>query len=957
MAAKMGDAHVTVETTASELTFYPGAAMAWQALTDLTYESASDLIVWRLDAGGVPTTLLARDIDYAVTGNGEIAQGQIKALSARPTSEQWLIRRETQLTQSRAYPAHQPFPSSATGKAFDKLTRIVQELKRGIAAITSRALLAPEGETLGTLPNRFARANKLQGYDGFGAPALYPQGVVDPALWQRFNGAYADAVLASEYGSVEAAHTAAVLAGKKRVVVPGLAWVANGTVTTFTLPIEFIGGATCRANGFALTLAAGFRAGDYDNLFLPSDAGRLTFPVWQRLTPFHFGAKGDYVSSASPGTDDGDALNAWAAELCWRVMPPAVFGTTKTIFLNGDLPASAKYGIFAEAGAEIVQRTDNIPVMAFYGARGTWRFPKLSFMVQQPNTNRSAIGLLCATNPTGPGNGFYMANVPHLHVNQAAIGVFFPKAINSTAAEAAAAGSNTVKVAHAQTIANGGYPWVTGMYVQIYLDNGTYHTTRITGVATDVLTLRDPIPAGRNVAIGNRVAVSPSVLVGAGATGASPVRFSNTWSYVFIENPSQFGWVCTGTGTNDVFLNRYINFQPAPIQWQQVPQAVSAIWEENRNGDKHVMTNIEHFNFSSHGWYVNADSVDLGFIHFEANRMKSNATGLIAGPTRNLSVDTVQVTYCAFLSEDLAGSTAGIFCPTAASDATRLGANKGTWRVGCLDTYKNFVSPGVGFIVREASNNQIRVRFESWQLFRDGGFYPTGQLTSSINWSPVIPKNLMPENTVAYLLDADLTITTVQSMFPSNKGQYRVSKLAYMWPSKTPTTATAGVFDDEAATTLVSSANNTALSGLTSKTGTIIEPGLAAGEANKLRAAGFRIYFKCNAAEAAPASVTGASSYLTGRNGGSGNTNLGFINFGAAHGFNAGDVVTITGSVTAALNSTFKIVDVPSATQIAVYVDSAAAVGSAGAPTADAAIAVRLKPTINVFALGDDYGF
>jgi len=765
---------------------------------------------------------------------------------------------------------------------------------------------------------------------------------------------YKDAVFATAQGGVELAHAQAVATGKSRVIVNGLAWVANGTVTTFNVVIEFVGGATLSANGFALNFAKGFRAHDFDAVFTPGDTKLLTFPAWQRLTPFHYGAKGDFVSAGSPGTDDGDALNAWASELCWRVMPPAKYGTTKTVYWNGDTANSYAAGIYAESGAEIVQRTDNIPVLTFYGSRGEWRFPKLSFTNQQPNTNYSAIGLLCAVNPNGPGNGLYMANVKHLHVNFAAVGVFFPKAINSTVALAGSTGANTLKVANAQTDLNGGYPWVAGMYVQVFLDIGTYFTTRILAVAADVLTLKDALPS--SAAIGSRVAVAPNALSGPTATGSTPVRFSNTWSYVFVENPSRFGWVDTATGTNDVFVNRYITYQPSASQWQPTPNAVSAIWEDNRNGDQHVMTNIEHFNVSNHAWYLNADAVSIGFVHFEACRLKSNASGLLGGPTRNLSVDTVQATYCSFLTEDLAGNSAGIFCPTAATTATRLGANKGVWRIGLLDTNKNIVSPAVGYIVREASNNQIRVRFESWQLWRDGGFYPTGQLTSSTNWSPVIPKNLLPDDTVAYLLDGDLTTTTVQSMYPSNKGGYRVSKLSYMGASKVPTTATAGVYNEIGATNLVSAVNNTALSGLTSKAGAILEPGLHANEASKLRVAGTRIYFKCAVAETAPTAVTGASSYLTGRDGGHNNTNLGFVNFGSAHGFNVGDIVTISGSVTTSLNATFKIVDVPSANQIVVYVDSASAVGTAGSPTADAAIAVQLKPTVNVFALGDDYG-
>ncbi len=324
---------------------------------------------------------------------------------------------------------------------------------------------------------------------------------------------------------------------------------------------------------------------------------------------------------------------------------------------------------------------------------------------------------------------------------------------------------------------------------------------------------------------------------------------------------------------------------------------------------------------------------------------------------RNIVADIVQLNYCAMLSDD-AFTAAGIFSPTL-TVPTSLGGSKGIWRVGVLHLTKNMISRNVGFIIRDTSANQTKIEIGSWQGDRDAGIYPTmDQISSSPNLgTPVKIGNLLPDNTVAFRLDADLTLTTVQDMYPSNKGQFKVSKLAYLWASKVPATATAGVYNESGAVNLVSAVNNTALSGLTSKTGTVLEPGLHTNETSKLRVAGSRLFFKCLAAESAPTAVTGASSYLTGRDGGSSTTNLGFINFGSAHGFNVGDVVTITGSVTAALNATFKIVDVPTTTQIAVYVDSVAAVGSSGAPTADAAIAVQLKPTMNVFALGDDYGF
>lgn len=790
------------------------------------------------------------------------------------------------------------------------------------------------------------------------------------SVWD-LGGGYRDAVFATAHGSVEAAHARAVATGKSRVIVNGIAWVADGTVTTFNVPIEFMGGATCRANGFSLNFAAGFRADDYDSIFLASDAARLTFPPVQRLTPFHFGAKGNYVSSSSPGTDDGDALNAWAAELCWRVLPPARYGTTKTVFWNGaeTVAANAMYrGLRAEVGAEIIQRTDNIPVLTFYGSRGEWRFPKLSYMNVQPTTNYGAVAALCAGYP-GAYAGFYINQVSQFYTSGGACGVFFPRAINSTLAAAAAANASTITVASAFNDYTGSTPWTPGMWVQIKLASGSYHVTRIAAVNGAVLTLGTPLPGAANN--GAVVAVSTTLLESVAnptTTATMPARFSNTWTLAYIEYPTRAGWVDTALGTQDTFVNRYINGTYPTNQSLPVETLTYAIYENFRNGDAHLVTNIEHFNILNDAWYIAGDNVQIDALHFEALRLKGSngsfsapvlggsPSGLLAGPVAVLQVGTVQVTYCAMLGEDLSAPSA-IFVPRANANPTNLGGNKGIWRIGILNTQKSFITPGIGLIARDVSNNQTRLDIGNWQYTRDSGLYPTGQLTSPVNWSGLVKLgNILPEGVVAFRFDADLTVTTAQDMYPSNKGQFRITKIAYTCPTKAVTAATAGVWNEPGAVNLVSAAGNTALAPLTGKL-TVVEPGLHANEANKLRTAGSRVYFKCAAAEAPPAAVTGASSWLTGRIGGSNNTDLGFINFAAAHGFNAGDIVAISGSVNAALNGTFKVVDVPSATQIAVYADSVNAIGTAGAPIADAAISVQLKPTLHVLAIGDDYAF
>ncbi len=952
---------MTVSSQILSHSYIPGAAMLAESLAGLFAIDASDLVV--TDSAGAVQVL---GTDYTITGNLRTGTASIRTLRAYTAGVLLTITRATDREQKAYLPVGQPMPSVTIERELDRLMMIAQEQDAFGADLAGRSLRVPKGETIAPLPPAAARANHIQGYDGLGNSALYPPGVVDPALWQRFAFPFADALLASDYGTVEAAHTAAVLQGKKRVIVAGLAWVANGTVTTFNVPIEFQGGATCRANGFALTFAAGFRAGDYDPIFLPGDAGNLNFPALQRLSPFHFGAKGDYVSSASPGTDDTAALNAFASKLCDRWIPPVAFGITAPIYWNGRSQLAVQgFALNAEPGARFVQRTDNVPVLVGWGSRAQWNFPILAHENMQDATLLGGIGFLCCSEP-GAGNGFYMNSVRNLATFNNSIGAFFPKAINSTLANSPAAGATTIQVADNQTDYHGGFPWMPGMIVQIEMNaagpsGSLYHSSRITAVSdrSNVITFADPLPVASTA--GKRVACGPTLLTTSGQAAFSPTRFSNTWSRVFIEQPTRAGWIDTGNGTDDVFVNRYVT-DTRPLANQSIPLATLtfAIYESYRNGDKHTQTNIEHFKIVGDAWYISGDSIDVGSIHVEAVRLLAsdaalgNTSGIIGGPVRLLNISKFQVVYCSVLSDDTA-NPCGLLVPRAGARTTEAGG-KGVWTVGALDTAKNIFSPGLAFIVRDGSNNMTTVRIPgNWERKRDSGIYPYRQFSAStVNLGHITQLgSILPAGTVAYRLHVDMTVngTPAQDMYPTNEGPYGVDEVLYYGATAVPTVATVGVWSDNIATVAVSSSGTTALSALTSRTGARVKDTVVAGEASKLRDRGVRLFVKMGTAEPAGAAKTVTSRYLTGRGGGNDNTNLAFINC-TGHGLAAGNIVTHAGSSLAALNGDFYVVDVVNANQYVVYCDSVNAVGSAGAPTVEAGMTATFKPTFHAVAIG-----
>lgn len=157
---------MTVETLISEHRFFPGAAMAWEAIPFPYLEDAS-IVARRIDAAGVRSALVLNQ-DYALDGNGAAKLGRIRALRPFAAADQIEVRRATALRQRAKIKPHEPLPADAVERQLDRHTLSQQEIDRRLIDTDSRALLAPEGETLADLPNREARKDRLSRFDGAG---------------------------------------------------------------------------------------------------------------------------------------------------------------------------------------------------------------------------------------------------------------------------------------------------------------------------------------------------------------------------------------------------------------------------------------------------------------------------------------------------------------------------------------------------------------------------------------------------------------------------------------------------------------------------------------------------------------------------------------------------------------------------------------------------------------------
>jgi hypothetical protein len=173
---------MAVNTTKVEHSYHPGAAMAVEALADLSFTAASQIVV-ELELAGAPGVRvpLEQDADYALTLPVGATWGTVRALAPYAAGDWLHARRVTPRTQEEEF---SPFNVSATAieRMGDKAQRIDQEQDGEIR----RALLVPRGEVGATLPTVAARRNKLAWFNDTAAATLTFIGF--DTLGQMFKG-------------------------------------------------------------------------------------------------------------------------------------------------------------------------------------------------------------------------------------------------------------------------------------------------------------------------------------------------------------------------------------------------------------------------------------------------------------------------------------------------------------------------------------------------------------------------------------------------------------------------------------------------------------------------------------------------------------------------------------------------------------------------------------------------
>lgn len=269
-----------------------------------SYQSNSHIVV------KLNSTVLAEGGQYTLSA------GSVTTASPVPTGSKLVIERIVPLTQPTVLTNQGPFFAATHESVFDRLTQIDQQQQDQI----SRAFVIPsddEGITT-VLPNAAARANKIQGYDATGQPALYQSGA-QPYLLD----------IGTPVGNHASLNAAIAFLGAtpSTLVINTPCTMTAGITIPANVELLFLQGGSI-ANSEALTINGPILAGEFE---IFTEAGVVTFAADVYAKTEWFGndiSKITHGKIWGTGTVTGNKTIG-AGEIL-RVTPGAVFSGTVT---------------------------------------------------------------------------------------------------------------------------------------------------------------------------------------------------------------------------------------------------------------------------------------------------------------------------------------------------------------------------------------------------------------------------------------------------------------------------------------------------------------------------------------------------------------------------------------------------------------------------------------------------
>lgn len=123
------------------------------------FQRPEHLLVWRLPVGQTTGTLLTRDTDYLIEGDGDAASASVKFLIALNTGDTITFQRRTDHTQNTDYQNVKPFLAETFERDLDRLTMILQEIsdELGLTPIQSAGQPSSGGNAIDPTWGRWYR--------------------------------------------------------------------------------------------------------------------------------------------------------------------------------------------------------------------------------------------------------------------------------------------------------------------------------------------------------------------------------------------------------------------------------------------------------------------------------------------------------------------------------------------------------------------------------------------------------------------------------------------------------------------------------------------------------------------------------------------------------------------------------------------------------------------------------
>lgn len=126
--------------------------------------STTEMRVYLVTIATGASALLTNGVDYTVSNAGTAANAIVTTATTYSNAYRLKCKRRTSRLQETDYRDNDPFPAESHETLADRQIMIAQELDEDL----SRAILAPDGETLAPLPPATERALKIVGFDSAG---------------------------------------------------------------------------------------------------------------------------------------------------------------------------------------------------------------------------------------------------------------------------------------------------------------------------------------------------------------------------------------------------------------------------------------------------------------------------------------------------------------------------------------------------------------------------------------------------------------------------------------------------------------------------------------------------------------------------------------------------------------------------------------------------------------------